>query len=97
VNTQVFHYYCVYCSSLYLLFVLLVWDYIRAELQPSCPLVCLRGYGTIGTLPDLSETVELEIGRSYSVLLLPNMPGVSFHTFQLDENQVTKLQNSDVS
>jgi len=76
-----------------LLFLLLVWDYIRAELQPSCPLVCLRGYGTIGTLPDLSETVELEIGRSYSVLLLPNMPGVSFHTFQLDENQVTRLQN----
>jgi F-box protein 22 len=72
-----------------------VWDYIRAELQPSCPLVCLRGYGTIGTLPDLSETVELEIGRSYSVLLLPNMPGVSFHTFQLDENQVTRLQNCD--
>lgn len=72
-----------------------VWDYVRAELPPSCPLVCLRGYGTVGTLPDLTETVEFEVGRSYSVLLLPNMPGVSFHTFQLDEGQVTRLQNSD--
>ncbi|PNF30910.1 hypothetical protein B7P43_G03198 [Cryptotermes secundus] len=71
-----------------------VWEYVRAELQPSCPLICLKGYGIVGTIPDLTETVELENSRAYSVLLLPDMPGVTFRTFQLDKSQVTKLQRS---
>jgi hypothetical protein len=79
------------------LFVLLVWEYVRAELQPSCPLICLRGYGIVGTLPDLTETVELENSRAYSILLLPDMPGVTVRTFQLDKNQVSTLQKSKVS
>jgi hypothetical protein len=51
----------------------------------------------VGTMPDLTETVELENSRAYSVLLLPDMPGVTFRTFQLDRNQVIKLQKSKVS
>lgn len=77
--------------------MLLVWEYVRAELQPTCPLICLRGYGIVGTLPDLTETVELENSRAYSVLLLPDMPGVTVRTFQLDKSQVTTLQKSKVS
>ncbi|XP_069676024.1 F-box only protein 22-like [Periplaneta americana] len=69
-----------------------VWEYVKAELQPSCPLLCLRGYGVVGTLPDLTETVELENSRAYSVLLLPEMPGVTIRTFQFDVNKITKLQ-----
>jgi hypothetical protein len=77
--------------------MLLVWEYVRAELKPTCPLICLGGYGIVGTLPDLTETVELENSRAYSVLLLPDMPGVTVRTFQLDKNQVTRLQKSKVS
>jgi hypothetical protein len=90
------NYYILWSSS-HFLFAFLVWEYVRAELQPSCPLICLRGYGIVGTVPDLTETVELENSRAYSVLLLPDMPGVTFRTFQLDKSQVTKLQRSKVS
>ena len=77
--------------------MLLVWEYVKAELQPSCPLICLRGYGIIGTLPDLSDTVEFEDSRAYSILLLPEMPGVTIHTFHLDKNQVSKLDQTQVN
>lgn len=91
------HFPIIIYSSSQFLFVFLVWEYVRAELQPSCPLICLRGYGIVGTVSDLTETVELENSRAYSILLLPDMPGVTFRTFQLDKSQVTKLQRSKVS
>lgn len=95
-KTPLSNYYIIYSSSQFL-FIFSVWEYVRAELQPSCPLICLRGYGIVGTVPDLTETVELENSRAYSILLLPDMPGVTFRTFQLDKSQVTKLQRSKVS
>ncbi|XP_071448208.1 F-box only protein 22-like isoform X2 [Hetaerina americana] len=56
-------------------------EHLMKMMPTNCTTLGLRAYGTVGSTWDLSQTVELKNKASFSLLMLPKIPGVHINPF----------------
>ncbi|XP_046385367.1 F-box only protein 22-like isoform X2 [Ischnura elegans] len=71
-------------------------EHLMKMMPNTCTTLGLRAYGTVGTAWDMSNTVELKDKTSFSVLLVPDIPGVNFIPFFVQSEDFINLKSSKI-